>query len=126
MNGTMIGGAATLLAAAVIAVWWVRRRSQIGTRRLVKALLAEYFNGDMPADRLGRRSREIAGSHFLASPEFQAMAWAAFQGAADADAAVRPHAKDVPERLVKALGELKTEFGLPDRYRSEGWRAGRE
>jgi hypothetical protein len=28
--------------------------------------------------------------------------------------------------LLAALADVKSEFGLPDRYRSEGWRAGRE
>jgi hypothetical protein len=28
--------------------------------------------------------------------------------------------------LLTALADVKTEFGLPDRFRSEGWRAGRE
>jgi len=29
-------------------------------------------------------------------------------------------------RLLTSLADLKNEFGLPDRYRIEGWRAGRE
>ena len=30
------------------------------------------------------------------------------------------------DKLLTALADVKSEFGLPDRYRNEGWRAGRE
>ena len=33
---------------------------------------------------------------------------------------------DPTNKWLKLLADLKTEFGLTDRYRIEGWRAGRE
>jgi len=126
MNDTMIAVGVILAVAAGIAVWLVRRRGELRTQQQVRALLADYFNGDMSVEQLSRRSRDIASRRFLSSPEVQAMAWAAFQHAADAKSAALAHSGAEADRLMRALGELKKEFGLPDRYRNEGWRAGRE
>ena len=126
MNDTMIAVGVILAVAAGIAVWLVRRRGELRTQQQVRALLADYFNGDMSVEQLSRRSRDIASRRFLSSPEVQAMAWAAFQHAADAKSAALAQSGAEADRLMRALGELKKEFGLPDRYRNEGWRAGRE
>jgi len=91
----------------------------------LKGLLGEYFNNDMPADQLSRRSREIASRHFLLSPEFYSLAIAAFQSAFDAKFANKARLNEDESRLVRRLAELKREFGLTDRYRFEG-RPGRE
>jgi hypothetical protein len=126
MNDTMIAVGVILVVAAGIAVWLVRRRGQLRAQQKVRALLADYFNGDMSVEQLSRRSRDIASRRFLSSPEVQAIAWAAFQHAADAKSDALAHSGAEADRLMRALGELKKEFGLPDRYRNEGWRAGRE
>ena len=47
-------------------------------------LLKGYFKGDVPADQLGRRAREIVSRHFTRSDEFYSLAVAAFQRAVDA------------------------------------------
>ena len=51
---------------------------------------------------------------------------AAFQRAADAHLAHYPHTKEDESKLLRSLAALKEEFGLPDLYRTEVWRPGRE
>ena len=62
----------------------------------------------------------------MGSPECQALVQAAFQRAAEAKLAGKAHSLEIEKELLAALANVKSEFGLPDRYRSEGWRAGRE
>ena len=50
----------------------------------------------------------------------------AFQRAADAQLARHPHNVADENRLLRSLAALKEEFGLPDLYRIEAWRPGRE
>ncbi len=132
MNQTMIEVAGVALAAAVIFIWLGYRQRVIRTRRLVKGLLSEYFNSDMPANQLGKRSRDVASRHFLLSPEFYSLAVAAYQNAFDAKFPKHAvfedenHASFEGEsKLMRRLATLKKEFGLTDRYRFEG-RPGRE
>ena len=132
MSNTMIGVAGAALAAAVILIWLVYQQRRIRTRQLVKGLVGEYFNSDMPPDQLGKRSRDIAGRHFLLSREFYSLAIAAYQSAFDAKFPKHARSQDAnharledESRLVRRLAELKREFGLTDRYRFEG-RPGRE
>jgi len=129
MSDTMLGVAGAALAAAAIFVWLVSRRRRNRTRQLVKGLLGEYFNSDMPPDQLGKRSRDVASRHFLLSLEFYSLAIAAYQSAFDAKFTPSEdanHARLEDEsRLMRRLAALKKEFGLTDRYRFEG-RPGRE
>ena len=89
-------------------------------------LLKGYFHGDMPADQVGRQARELASPHFLNSAEFYSLAVAAFQSVADAKLTFQPNSKEDESKLVRMLAALKSEFGLTDRYKIEGWRAERE
>jgi hypothetical protein len=89
-------------------------------------LLKGYFKGDLPADQLSRRTREIVSQHFTGSAEFYSSAIAAFQGAVDAKLGHQAHAQEEERKLMSMLAALKNEFGLTDRYQIEGWRAGRE
>ncbi|HKN29033.1 MAG TPA: hypothetical protein VJY34_14555 [Roseiarcus sp.] len=129
MNDTMIGVAGLALAAAVILIWLLYRQRRMRTRRLVKGVLGEYFDSDMPPDQLGKRSRDVASRHFLLSLEFYSLAIAAYQSAFDAKFTPSEdanHARLEDEsRLMRRLAALKKEFGLTDRYRFEG-RPGRE
>ncbi len=132
MSDTMLGVAGAALAAAAIFVWLVSRRRRNRTRQLVKGLLGEYFNSDMPPDQLGKRSRDVASRHLLVSPEFYSLAIAAYQSAFDAKFPKHARSEDAnharPEdegKLLRRLAALKKEFGLTDRYRFEG-RPGRE
>ena len=132
MSDTMIGVAGAALAAAVIFVWLASRRRRNRTRQLVKGLLGEYFNSDMPANQLGKRSRDIASRHFLLTPEFYSLAIAAYQSAFDAKFPKHAHLENAnharlegESKLMRRLAALKKEFGLTDRYRFEG-RPGRE
>ena len=132
MSETMLGVAGAAVAAAVIFIWLASRRRRNRTRQLVKGLLGEYFNSDMPANQLGKRSRDIASRHFLLSPEFYSLAVAAYQSAFDAKFPKRAHFEaanhgrlEDESKLLRRLAALKKEFGLTDRYRFEG-RPGRE
>jgi hypothetical protein len=119
-------GAAALVAALVIAAYvirWLRLRE---TKRRMGDFLAGYFNGDLPFDQLAQRAREVASRSFLGSPECQALVQAAFQRSAEAKLAGKAHSLEVERNLLTALADVKSEFGLPDRHVSEGWRAGRE
>ena len=116
-------GVAALIAALLIAAYvihWLRLRQ---TRRRT---LAGYFNGDLPLDQLARRARDVASQRFIGSPECQALVQAAFQRAAEGKLAGRAHSLEIEKQLLAALADVKSEFGLPERYRSEGWRVGRE
>ena len=126
MSDTMIGVAGAALAAVAILIWLAYRQRRIRAQRLVKGLLSEYFNGDIPADQLVKRSRELASRHFLLSPEFYSLAIAAFQSAFDAKFPKHARFDEDESKLVSRLAALKIEFGLTDRYRNEGWRPGRE
>jgi len=119
-------GAAALIAALLVAAYivhWLRLRE---TKRWMGECLAKYFNGDLPVDQLDQRAREVASRRFMGSPECQALVQAAFQRAAEAKLAGKAHSLEIEKQLLAALANVKSEFGLPDRYRSEGWRAGRE
>jgi hypothetical protein len=115
------------LVGILISIYFAYRRRRLHTKRqLVMELLKEYFQGDMPADQLGQRTREIADQHFLHSAEFYSLAIAAFQGAVDAKLASQAHSKEDESKLLSLLAALKKEFGLTDLYQIEAWRAGRE
>ena len=88
--------------------------------------LTGYFNGDLPLDQLGRRAQEVASRRFIGGPDCQTLVQAAFQRSAEAKLAGKAHSLEIEKQLLAALADVKAEFGLPDRYRSEGWRAGRE
>jgi hypothetical protein len=112
-----------VLMTACLAYW----RGKLRTKRLLLMdLFKGYFRGNVPADQLGQRTRKIASRHFIGSPEFYSLAIAAFQSAVDAKLAHRPHSEEDERRLLSLLAALKNEFGLTDRYKIEGWRAGRE
>ena len=119
-------GAAGLIAALLVAAYlinWLRLRR---TKQRMGECLARYFNGDLPLDQLARRAQEVANRRFMGSPECQALVQAAFQRSAEAKLAGKAHSLEIERQLLNALADVKSEFGLPDRYRSEGWRAGRE
>jgi hypothetical protein len=119
-------GAAALVAALLVAgyiIRWVRLRR---TKRQMGESLARYFNGDLPLDQLARRAREVASQSFMGSPECQALVQAAFQRCAEAKLAGKAYSLEMEKHLLSALADVKSEFGLPDRYQSEGWKAGRE
>ena len=116
-----------LLAGIVIFIYLAYRHRRTRAKRLMLMdLLKRYFQGGVPADQLGPRSREIASRHFLQSSEFYSLAVAAFQGAADAELVSERHSKEGERKLLGLLAALKNEFGLPDRYQIEAWRPGRE
>lgn len=96
------------------------------TKRLIGELLQGYFDGRMAADQLCRRSREIASPGFLSSSKFHALTRAAFQSAANVELAQQGDLREDEQKLLSLSAALTREFGLPERYRIEGWRAGRE
>jgi hypothetical protein len=125
-NAAINVGAAVLIAALLIALYVIRGVRLRATKRRMGEFLAGYFNGDLPLDQLARRAREVASRSFLGSPECQALVQGAFQRSAEAKLAGNAHSLETEKHLLTALADVKAEFGLPERYRSEGWRAGRE
>ena len=109
-------------SAAVYFLWNRRRRA----KRLTMELLKGYFQGDIDARQFARRMRESGDYGFTGGAEFYALVTGAFQRAADAQLAHHSHTKEVESKLLRSLAALKEEFGLPDRYRIEAWRPGRE
>jgi hypothetical protein len=124
---TAIKVGVTLLIAALLVIAYVIHRLRLReTGRRMGEALAGYFGGDMPLDELMRRAREFASLSFLGGSECQALVQAAFQRAADAKLAGKAHSLEDEKRLLSALAALRSAFGLPERYKNEGWKAGRE
>jgi hypothetical protein len=119
-------GAGALVAALVAAAYVVRWFRLRATKRRMGEFLAGYFDGDLSLEELAQRAGEVASQSFLGGPECQALVQAAFQHTAESKLAGEAHSLDAEKKLLAALADLKLEFGLPDRYASEGWRAGRE
>ena len=109
-------------SAAVYFLWSGRRRA----KRLTIELLDGYFQGDIEARQFARRLCESGDYGFTGDAEFFALMTGAFQRAADAQLAHHPHTVADENRLLRSLAALKEEFGLPDLYRIEAWRPGRE
>jgi len=123
---TLIISAALLAAALlVLFVGHLRRRNHL-KRQLVMDLLKSYFKGDVPANQLGRRTREIVSEHYTYSNEFSSLVVSAFQTAVDANFGLQPHTEQAERKLLSTMAALKHEFGLTDRYQVEAWRPGRE
>ncbi len=122
-TGTIVIVVAALAAAIVFLVNRLRR---LRARRPMMELLSAYFRGEASLDQIARRAREVVPRHFTSGDEFQSLAVAAFQSAAEAKLARKPHSMKDESELLHLLAALKNEFGLPDRYQVEGWRAGRE
>ena len=78
----------------------------------------------MPVGQLGQRARAIASREFFGGPTFLSLAASAFQHATDVKRAKQANSKE-EEELVRLFGDLKREFGVPDRYKLEE-RPGRE
>jgi hypothetical protein len=122
---SIVWGAA--LVGILISIYFARRRRwRRSNRLLIMELLKRYFQGDMPADQLGKRTREITDHHFMQNDEFHSLAVAAFQRTVDANFIHQPHSREDERKLLGLLAALKLEFGLTDLYQVEGWRAGRE
>ena len=126
MDERIATGVAALVLVFLIAAYVVRRLSVRKAERRMSEIVTAYFNGDLPLDELARRSRELASWSFIGGPQCQALVQAAFQRAAETKLAGAAASLDVEKKLMNALADLKSEFGLPERYKSEGWRAGRE
>jgi hypothetical protein len=109
---------------AFVICWIVYRNRQLRTARRIDELLEEYFQGRMPVGQLGQRARAIAGRGFFGGPMFLSLAASAFQHATDAKRAKQANSNG-QEEVMRLFGDLKREFGVPDRYKLET-RPGRE
>jgi hypothetical protein len=114
---------AVLAVGGAVYFLWTRRRR---AKQLTMELLKGYFQGDIDARQFARRMRESGDYGFTGGAEFYALVTAAFQRAADSQLAHHPHTMEDEIKLLRSLGALKEEFGLPDLYRIEAWRPGRE
>ena len=129
MDGDTIIGIVwgVLLVGILISIYFAYRRRRRRTKRvLIMDLLKRYFEGGMPTNQLGQRTREITHRHFTQSAEFFSLAIAAFQGAVDAKREHQPHSEEDERKLLSLLAALKKEFALTDLYQIEAWRPGRE
>ena len=117
----IVWGLVALGAIFVIVVYWNRRLRTAGR---IDDLLEEYFQGRMPVGQLGQHARAIASRGFFGGPTFLSLAASAFQHAIDVKGAKQANSKE-EEELVRLFGDLKREFGVPERYKLEG-RPGRE
>ena len=126
----MTGAQLVFLGAIVVAAWVgayvVLRHRRNRSKRLLGDLLEAYFDGRTAPELVGSRARQIAGARFLASADFFALAHAAFQHAADAKLVQKGYSREDERKLLSLSAALAKEFGLPERNRIEGWRAGRE
>ena len=119
-------GAVVVIVALVVAAYVIRGLRLRQTKRRMGECHAEYFNGDLPLDQLAGRARGISSDRFMGSSTCQALVQAAFQRSAEAKLAGKAHSLEIEKRLLTALADVKSEFGLPDRYQNEGWKPGRE
>ena len=119
---SVVLGLAAVAAPACLFTLWLRRRR---AKSLIQGLFEDYFAEGFAAEELGRRVRASVGRRFTGGSEFFAEAVAAFQHAVKAWLPATHTAQD-EAKLLRQFAALKTEFGLTDRYRIEGWRAGRE
>ncbi len=117
----IVWGLVALGATLAFVIYWNRR---LRTARRIDDLLREYFQGRMPVGQLGQRARAIASREFFGGPTFLSLAASAFQHATDVKRANQANSKD-EEELMRLFGNLKREFGVPDRYKLEE-RPGRE
>jgi len=117
----IVWGLVALGTILAFVIYWNRR---LRTARRIDDFLEEYFQGRMPVGQLGQRARAIASGEFFGGPTFLSRAASAFQHAIDVKRAKQANSKE-EEELVRLLGDLKREFGVPDRYKFEG-RPGRE
>jgi hypothetical protein len=111
------GVAAAIIAALLIVAYLIRWMGEC---------LAQYFSGDLPLDRLAQLTQETASRRFMGSPECQALVQSAFHRAAEAKLFGNAPSLKTEKQLLAALADVKSEFGLPERYRNDSWRAGRE
>ncbi|MBV9288966.1 MAG: hypothetical protein JO288_14315 [Hyphomicrobiales bacterium] len=119
-------GAAGLFLAIVVAGYLVYRLLLARARLRAQALFKAYFQGQVTAQEMGERARRLPGHRLLPSSELLALATAAFHGAVNEKLQRKPPLSEDTDRLMRTLAALKLELGLPDLYRVEGWRAGRE
>ena len=116
--------AGLIVGSAIVYFLWNRQRR---SKRLTTELLKGYFRGDIDAPAVALQARaRMRGLWLHGRRGFCALMTAAFQRAADAHLAHYPHTKEDESKLLRSLAGLKEEFGLPDLYRTEAWRPGRE
>jgi hypothetical protein len=117
----IVWGLVALGAILAFVIYWNRR---LRTAQRIGDILEEYFQGRMPVGQLGQQARAIASREFFGGPTFLSLAASAFQHATDVKRTKQANSKE-EEELVRLFGDLKREFGVPDRYKFEG-RPGRE
>ena len=120
----IIGG--IILVGVLLSMYFARWRHRLQTKRqLILELLKEYFRGKATMDQIAKHVREIAGHYFMRDAQLYPLVIAAFQNTFDATIA-QAHSREDEKKLLGLLAAVKKEFGLPDRYRIEGWRVRRE
>ena len=113
-----------VLAVGSAVVYFLRNRRR-RAKRLTMELLKGYFQGELDARQFARRMQESGDYGFTGSAEFYALVTGSFQRVADAQLE-HPYTVEDQNKLLRSLAALKEELGLPDLYRIEAWRPGRE
>jgi hypothetical protein len=116
-----ICGAIVVIAAVA---YLLRRRRELRIKRTLQEPLEEYFQGKISVNQLSQSALQTAGPHYVGGAKFYSFVARAYQHAADARSGGPDFREE--EELVRLLGDLKRELGLPDRYKIEAWRPGRE
>ena len=105
-----------ILISIFIAYWSRRHRAK---RLQLMDLFSGYFRGDMPADQLGARARQIVSRHFMGSAR---ILFAGCRGLskrcrcqAGASAALRGATKEIIENVGGFEERVRADRSLPDR-----------
>src|SRR5271163_817667 len=112
----IIWGLIAFGAILAFVIYWNRR---LHTARRIDDLLEQYFQGKMPVGQLGQHARAIATRGFLGGSTFLSLAASAFQRAIDNKRAKQANSEE-EEALMRLFGDLRREFGVPERYKFEG------
>jgi hypothetical protein len=119
-------GAVAIICLFLIVSYAIRGIRLRKTKRRMGEVLADYFNDGLALDQLSRRARDVASWRFIGSSECQALVQSAFQRAAETKLAGKAHSLEAEKKLLTMFAAVRSEFGLPERYQNEGWKAGRE
>ena len=116
-----------LLLGILIWFFLAYRSRQLRTKRLLLMdLFNDYFRGDVSADQLGQRTRQIADRHFIGSAAFYSVAVASFQNAVDTRTRPSTAFRGATEEIAEIIGSfeerVRTDGSLSDRRMAGGAR----
>jgi hypothetical protein len=120
-RSVLIAGVAALIAALLVVAYFIRRLRLRETKRRMGNVSRGISTATPSIGSPGLRERSRADASWGAPTECQALVQAAFDRAAEAKLFGKAHSLEIEKHLLATLAEVKSEFGLPDRF---GVRAG--